>query len=280
MKHKILLSGSTGFIGNRVLTFLLQEGYYVTDLIRSDNANIKSLRLKYKKNYKSIILKNEKSLLQLKKKKFYCFINLATFYKKQYTSNDLLELNQANIIFPLKILLNLNCNNIKFINFGTMQEYFFNKRNPINAYAASKVFFEELSNIIGIKKQYNIKLYETFDLDDNRDKIIPALLNAYKKNKKICVNNRNLQLNFITIDNIFNVLDNILNNKIKPGNYLIKNNKFIKIVNLIKKLNSKLNKKIKFKVLNKKNIYNTPGKFTGEIIFKNDIYKLLITKLK
>ena len=280
MKHKILLSGSTGFIGNRVLTFLLQEGYYVTDLIRSDNANIKSLRLKYKKNYKSIILKNEKSLLQLKKKKFYCFINLATFYKRQYTCNDLLELNQSNIIFPLKILLNLNRNNIKFINFGTMQEYYFKKRNPINAYAASKVFFEELSSIIGIKKQYNIKLYETFDQDDNRDKIIPTLINAYKKNKKIYINNTNLKLNFITINNICNVLDKILNNKIKPGSYLIKNNKFIKIVSLIKKLNSKLNKKIKFKILNKKNTFNTPGKFTGEIIFKNDIYKSLITKLK
>lgn len=246
---KILITGTTGFLGSRILVQLLLKKYFVTDLIRTDNSSLKKLRKKYS-NYNTIFIdKKKKYLEKIKDKKFSCFIHLATLYKKKF---DILEINNllySNCIFPYEVIKVIIPNLKKIINFGSYMEYQNNIRNPQNIYAASKIFFEETLNLINNRiKIYNIKLHETFDFTDSREKILPTLIHCFKKNKKFELQNKKIALNFVSIKNIFDTIKEILNNKITPGTYFLKNNKDLKIYDFIKKINLKLNKKIKFKV--------------------------------
>jgi nucleoside-diphosphate-sugar epimerase len=261
---KILITGSTGFLGNHILNFLLKNNFIVTDLIRKDPKKLKNLRKKFGKNYHSIKI-NKNLGTKLKNKRFDCFIHLATLYKKKYNLNDVQSLIEANINFPIFILKNIYHRKIIFINFGSMMEFSKGIRSPKNIYATSKIFFEYASLILKLKNQFNIKLYETFDVNDKREKIIPEIIKCEKKNITFKLYDKKLNLNFITPEIIFDVINKILQKKIIPGNYVIKNKQYTNIYNLIKKINltkkNKIKYRIKFNSINfneretKKNLY-------------------------
>ena len=88
-------------------------------------------------------------------------------------------------------------------------------------------------------------------MNDNRKKIIPTIINNYKKNMTTKIVSKKLSLNIIHIDDIINSIMILINNNIKSGNYCIRNTVDIKISDLISNLNQNLNKKIKVKYGNK-----------------------------
>ena len=130
-----------------------------------------------------------------------------------------------------------------------------------NLYAATKNAFEMISNyyanINSKSKFYNIKFYESVGDYDTRKKIIPTIIENYKKNIITTILSKQLSLNIIHTDDIINSIMILLNNNIESGSYCIKNKKNIKISNLINILNKGLNKKIKVKYGNKSTISNT-----------------------
>jgi nucleoside-diphosphate-sugar epimerase len=67
-------------------------------------------------------------------------------------------------------------------------------------------------------------------------------------------------MNFVHIESLMRVIYMIIFNKIKEGEYCVKNNKFTKIQKLINSLNIKLKKKIKIEYLPSKIFYNTSNK--------------------
>ena len=267
---KILITGSTGFLGYQILEFLLKKGFHVTDLIRNKNKKLNLLKQKYKKNYNSILI-NKNFEKKMKGKKYEFFIHLATFYKKKYYKYEIFDLIESNINFPIKILKNIDLKKLTFVNFGSMMEYNGNLRSPKNIYATSKIFFEQSSELFQIKNQFNIKISETFSLYDTRKKIIPELIKSIKKRRVFNLIGKNLVLNFITIEIIFDVINKILNKKIKPGSYVLQNKKFTNISNLLKKL--KDSKICNFRYTIKKNRQkNLSLKFLN---YNFDVYKKL-----
>ena len=129
-----------------------------------------------------------------------------------------------------------------------------------NLYAATKNAFEMIgnyyANINPKSKFYNIKFYESVGDNDTRKKIIPTIIENYKKNIITTILSKQLSLNIIHTDDIINSIMVLLNNNIESGSYCIKNKKNIKISNLISILNKGLNKKIKVKYGNKLTISN------------------------
>ena len=71
MKQKILITGSTGFIGSHILNLLLKKNIYVYDILREKNKKNKYIKkLKRNKNYFPIFYKKFIELEnKLKKKK-------------------------------------------------------------------------------------------------------------------------------------------------------------------------------------------------------------------
>ena len=259
MRQKILITGSTGFIGTNVINFLLKKNIYIYDILRNKNKKNKKIKeLKKNKNYLPIFYKTFNELeKKLKKKKIDIVINCATYYTSQNSIKNIENLIKTNVIFCSIILEILKNKITKFINFGSMMEY--SKGNyfsPRNFYAITKYFFQKIEEFYKLKykniKFYDLKLYETYGDRDSRNKLIPTIIKNYKKNKKIKIASKNLKMNFVHIESLMKIINMIIFNKIKEGEYCVKNNRFIEIRKLINSLNIKLTKKIKIKYLSTK----------------------------
>ena len=289
MKQKILITGSTGFVGSNILNLLLKKNVYIYDVLRNKNKENKKIRdLKKNKNYSPIFYKKFNDLeRELKKIKIDIVINCATYYTGKNDIKNIENLVQTNIIFCSVILESLKNKIKKFINFGSMMEYSHgNQFSPKNFYAITKYTFQKIEEFYKLNykniKFYDLKLYETYGDNDVRKKIIPTIIKSYSKNKSVKIVSKNLIMNFVHIESLVKVIYMIIFNKIKEGEYCLKNNKFIKIQKLIKTLNKKLKKKIKVKYLSSKNINNSTKQLKNFPYWndKKNLEEFLFKKLK
>jgi CDP-3, 6-dideoxy-D-glycero-L-glycero-4-hexulose-4-reductase len=289
LKKKILITGSTGFVGSNIINLLLKKNVYIYDVLRNKNKkNKKIINFKKNKKYSPIFYKNFNELeRKLKKIKIDIVVNCATYYTAKNNIKSIENLVQTNIIFCSVILEILKNKIKKFINFGSMMEYSRgNHFSPKNFYAITKFSFQKIEEFYKLNnkniKFYDLKLYETYGDNDVRKKIIPTIIKSYSHNKSIKIVSKKLKMNFIHIESLVKAIYMIIFNKIKEGEYCLKNNKFIKIQQLINSLNKKLKKKIKTKYLSKKNISNS-SKQLKKFPYWNDkknLEEFLFMKLK
>ena len=155
----------------------------------------------------------------------------------------------------------------KFINFTTVWENYNGKKNNFfNLYSVYKKAFSHLINyydgILKNVKFYNLTISDTFGEQDKRKKIINILKINYRKNLITKIVSKNLFLNLLNVEDIINAVKIILNNKSKPGSYLLRNTKNYSISEIVNKINKNLSKKIKVVWLTKKiikeKIYKQP----------------------
>tara|TARA_B110000858_G_C17791633_1_gene470206 strand:- start:126 stop:989 length:864 start_codon:yes stop_codon:yes gene_type:complete len=260
---KILITGSTGFIGFNLLEDLYPKNKIFL-ILRNKSQNIK--KIKKHKNI-NIIWYNKFDELSKKLKKITIdiVIHCATHYVKNHNFKDLLELNKSNILFGNVILENLKIMKTKkFINFSTVwEDYNSIKDNCHNLYSVYKKSFGNLINyyskILPTIGFFNIMISDTFGEDDNRLKIINVLKNNYKYNRTTKIISKNLFVNLLNVKDIIRAIKLIVKRNIKAEKYLIKNNTSYKMIDLINTFNKKTNKKIKVKWLSNKvineNIY-------------------------
>ena len=262
MKNKtILITGSSGFIGNFFLENALNKNFNIIDILRYKNKNNKSLnklRKKFKSSYKSIFYKNINEIEKhLKNKQIDFFINFATFYKDSHSHKEIVKFINSNILFP-SVILDLIFSKVKkVINFGSMMQHLDgNNYKPKNFYSSTKSAFEMILTFYSLinkeMKFYNLKLYESFAKIDKRKKLIPTLIKNFKSNKTTTILSNKLELNIVHIDDIIRAIYTVLNNNIKNGTYCLKDNKNINIKKLITKINYSSQKKVRVKYLNKK----------------------------
>lgn len=257
-KSKILITGSTGFIGSSILNFLKNKNFQIYAILKDNKKrNIKSY-----KNYNLILYKNLSELEEkLKNHKFNILINCATLYSKDNDAKTMLNMIEANISF-FSIILKQTIKDVNLIiNFGSMMEHFYYKnKSYTNFYSITKSTMQEIINFFTYKKKIkfiNIKLFETYGENDQRKKIIPTIIKNYKNNMITYIKPANLKLNFINVTSIIKIIENILiKKKLASGDYCLKNQKFVKIKSLITSLNKTLKKKIKIRLISEKKPLN------------------------
>ena len=142
--YKILLTGSSGFIGSNILnSFSEKYKFYV--IVRKKIPKKKLI----KKNIKFIYFKTYESLnSKLKKIKVDIVIHCATYYTKTHRFSDIKKFCNSNLLLGNIILENLNSMKVsKFINFSTVwEDGNAQKNNTINLYAAYKKSFSVILN--------------------------------------------------------------------------------------------------------------------------------------
>ena len=249
---KILITGSTGFIGSYLTKRLLNK-YEVIVILRKKNKKIQ--KIISKKNviiYKNFIdLDNKLSPLKID-----YVIHCATHYVKEHKVFDIKKLSNTNIAYGNILLENLKKLNVKkFINFSTVWEDYNGKKNyPNNLYAFYKKCFSELIKYYSNKnnvKFYNLMISDTFGHNDKRKKLINLLNHNYKKNITTNIISSNLRMNLLSVNDIFRAVKIILDKNIPPSSYTLIGN-FYNIKNIIDSFNLKNKKKIKVKYLSKK----------------------------
>ncbi len=243
----IIITGASGFIGKNILNFYKDKKIIVVT---------KGNKIKKSKFVKVINYKNfDELILKLKKIKAKIVIHCATHYVRKHKLEDIKNINEANILLGNIILeMSESIGVKKFINFTSIWEL----QNK-NLYSYSKKFFSELIEFYKRKyiqmKFYNIYLSDTFGKGDNRKKILPTIKRKYKGNQVIKIVSKNLKLNFLNIEDLLNSINILIKkNKIKPGNYLMMNNKNFLIHKIFMQFNSINKKKIKFKYKSKESI--------------------------
>ena len=259
--NKILLTGSTGFIGSQFLKNLSQNNKIDLNLRKKNKKILKN------KNIVEVYFKNLNNLNnRLKKISVDIVIHCATHYVKQHEFNDINKLSESNILFGNIILENIKKMKVKkFINFTTVWENFNGEKdNYFNLYSVYKKNFSNLISFYNKKsndtKFYNLFISDTFGEADKRKKIINLLRTNFKKNKCTSIVSRNLFLNLLNVKDIVAAVNMIIKKNIVSGNYTLKNNKTFSISKIISTLNATSEKKIDIewisnKVLKEK-IYN------------------------
>ena len=253
---KILITGSTGFIGSNLLSLLYNKNKIFL-LIRSKK-DITKIKRKYPK-LKCIYFNSYKTLdTRLKKIEVDIIIHSATFYVKNHSKNDIEKLANSNIVFGNIILDNLKKMNVKkFINFSSMWENYNGvKDNVFNLYSVYKKSFSFIISFykkLDLKtKFYNLNISDTFGKNDKRNKLINTLRLNFKKNKITNVTSKKLYMNLVNVVDITNCVELIINKTIKPGNYSLVNSKNYLISDIIENHRKINKKKIKIKWLSNK----------------------------
>ena len=190
MGSTILLSGVTGYIGRHLAEKLLTDGNIVVGLVRKKSIG-KANKLYFAANENFHIQPYDGSEDSLN--------NIFTLYKintvihlaaSTSDSSKISELIEANILLGtqlLKIMKEFDVHN--FINTGTYWQYYDTaKYDPNSLYAATKQSFQDI--LAWFQKSGNINaitltLYDVYGPKDNRNKIIPLLINATKLNNTI-----------------------------------------------------------------------------------------------
>ena len=257
---KILITGSTGFIGSYLLkSFYKKNIIYIILRDKSKNLN----------NYKNIKILSYKNFDELNKKlkkiNIDVVIHCATHYVKKHKFADIVELNKSNILFGNIILENLKLMKVKkFINFSTVwEDYNSIKDNSYNLYSVYKKSFTFLidfySKIFPKINFFNIMISDTFGENDKRLKIINVLKKNYLTNKITKIISKNLFVNLLNIKDIALAIDLIIKKNIKGGKYVLKNKISYKMIDLVNAFNMHKKKKLNIKWISnkviKENIY-------------------------
>ena len=261
MDNKILLTGSSGFIGKSLTINLLNNKYQVFVILNNSKKNkalAKSLKKNYK-NYKPIFINNVKELKKkLSNLKVNSIINLASKYLRSHSFKDMIDLINSNILFTTSVLEAYPKKKLKkYINISSVMIHK-NSENylPLNLYAATKKGFLDILKFYEVSfkntKFYNLFLHDIYGENDKRKKIIHTILKNHRRKKSVKISSNKLELNLLNVKDVNQAIKVFLTKKIKPGNYIIKSSKFTNMVRLIKKINTKIDNKIKLKVLNKK----------------------------
>jgi CDP-paratose synthetase len=232
----ILISGATGFLGSNLLKRLVDQNYKVVILKRSFSNTERIVNyVKKIKSYDIDKVNLEKCFLE---NNIDVFIHCATDYGRKKI--DPMQIIDANLIFPLKLIEIAVKNNCKFfLNTDTVLD----KR--VNSYSLSKTQFLDWFKIYSDKAIcINIVLEHFYGPFDDKSKFVSSII------KKLINNESHINLtlgeqkrDFIYIDDVVDAFSIILKNvpKMKQGfySYEIGAGKMIsikKIVTIIKEL--------------------------------------------
>jgi len=197
---KILLVGASGFLGQNVYE-QLNQNYAFRILVKS------------KKNYFGT---NPQYLYhnidELEKEKIEIIINCAVNYGREKVS-DLIE---SNILLPTK-LLDMFEKTIKlYISFDSFYTKF--EKNPLIKYSNSKNQVREWYKCYNNVKILNIRLEHVYGKYDSKKKFVPWLIDCMLKNKIIKLSECTQKRDFIHVDEIIKLLNELIKKEAKFSN--------------------------------------------------------------
>ena len=201
---KIIVTGSTGFVGRNLIPKLIQQGHDILELTRSIN---KSKQLFGNKTIK-IEVKDLKFKIKILEFNPEIVIHLASYLTSSDKFEDTTNLINTNISFLCKVLDAVSKTDIKlFINTGTFAEYFKGDGDLEPAYfyaatkTASRAFVDYYSATYNFK-QSTVVPYTIYGGNDSQKKIIDILYDSINSKQSIDLSPGEQVLDFIHVDDV------------------------------------------------------------------------------
>lgn len=253
MKKKILITGSTGFIGKNLLK-MLPNDHEIYCLSRK---NFKNKKINF---IKANIFNLKKINILIKKIKPDYLIHLAWEAEPQKYLHKKINIKWAQA--STNLFYNFCKNNgKKAVLIGSILEnnlsdnYFYEreinlkKKLDQNLYNISKIKF--YNNAKKIKKKFRsnfvwVRIPWLYGPFEKKQRLIPKLIYCLKNNRKIWIQNPNNSINILHVEDIVNVIYLLLFSKINGVFNLVnsKTNKIIDVVSLLIKIMKKKNNKV------------------------------------
>lgn len=216
---KILVTGSTGFVGKFLVNRLLENSYEILEVTRSIE---KSTQI-YGDKTKKVQITKDQELLRTEISNFEpeIVLHLAAFISSRDDYETVVQLTESNVLFLVRLLDALSDTKIKlFVNTGTFAEYQNGDGvlNPAYAYAATKIaarsFIDYYSNIYKFK-QINVIPYTIYGGKSDQKKIIDLLFESTKADTSLNLSPGEQVLDFIHIDDLVDLYVSIIENEIR-----------------------------------------------------------------
>jgi nucleoside-diphosphate-sugar epimerase len=206
---RVLITGSTGYIGSKLTTKLVLSGYDTHIVIRpqSDLSPLINILSNLTVHCSHGTTENLIEILHTIKPDI--VFHLASLVIVNHSSDEIEPLIRSNILFGSQLveaMVKSCCYHL--INTGTSWQHFEQSDySPVNLYAATKeafeailTFYSETSSL----KVITLKLFDTYGPDDTRSKIIPLLQKAFKEKKELAMSKGEQLIDLVYIDDVIN----------------------------------------------------------------------------
>jgi len=218
---KILITGSTGFVGRHLVPKLITEGHNLLELTVEPDI---SEKLYGSQTEKHIITDDQNALvLSVENFKPDCVIHLASHLTSFDDYNTLQKLLAVNISFFCRVLDALKNVDLQlFINTGTFAEYYKgdNIFDPAYLYSATKTasrsFLDYYSQVYNYK-QATVVPYTIYGEQDTQKKIIDIIYDSIQSSTPIDLSPGEQVLDFIHVEDVANFYVDLIesNNKLE-----------------------------------------------------------------
>ena len=210
MHKRILITGSTGFIGKEILSQINDKEIYAICLYRKKRYNIKNKNIKW---IKSSLILSKKNLKIIKKFKPEIIFHLAwdkipnfnkinCFENFWSTSRFLSEITKIESV--KKIIISGSCFEY-FSRFGKKKETA--QLNLKDNFPLTKNILYRFALFLCKKRRIKLawfRIFYAYGKNQRKDSLIPYIIRSIKNKKKIHLNNPNLKLDYINVEDIAN----------------------------------------------------------------------------
>ena len=242
MSKKILITGSTGFLGTEICSQLKKRNIKAICLFRNQKKKYKNQNIKWINSDLKISKINYDKIKSFEPE---CIFHLAwdkipIFNKKTCTQN----LNQSirflekitKIKSIKKVIISGSCNEYH-IKKGIKKEN--SKLDLKNHFSNSKnslyFFSKKLCKKRGIKLAW-FRIFYLYGINQRKEALIPYIINSVKNKKKININNPDLKLDYINVTDVANFFYKTLEISFSSGAYNLGTSKSISIKSILRKI--------------------------------------------
>ncbi len=209
---KILITGSTGFVGHNLIPELLNQGHEVIELTR----NVKKSTSIYGDKTLKLDLNSDQEILreQIESMMPDILFHLAAHINANDNFDTMQKLLDANIILTNKVLDLIKGAGIKlFVNTGTFAEFNKVELEPAYLYAATKTASRALVDYYSKAykfKQLTVVPYSIYGGNDSQKKIIDIIFETLNNPNSTDLTPGEQMLDFIHINDVCQFFVNLL----------------------------------------------------------------------
>lgn len=213
---RILITGSTGFVGRHLVPKLLDKGHEILELTIEPQL---SIQLYGDGTLKYLITEDQQGLTEsIKSFKPDIVIHLASFLTSADDYQTQIKLLSTNVLFFCRVLDAIKDSDVKlFINTGTFAEYFKgdDEYDPAYLYSATKTasrsFLDYYSKVYTFK-QATVVPYTIYGGHDTQKKIIDIIYDSIVSSTPIDLSPGEQVLDFIHVDDVTDFYLHLIDN--------------------------------------------------------------------